>query len=32
VCEFCKKQLSHGAFKEQGTKPYCVPCHVKLFG
>ncbi|KAI8805398.1 paxillin [Cladochytrium replicatum] len=42
VCTFCKKSLiSNGEkgpgittsqFKEQQGKPYCNPCHIKLFG
>jgi len=32
VCAFCLKQLNKGTFKEQNDKPYCHPCHVKLFG
>ncbi|XP_058868494.1 transforming growth factor beta-1-induced transcript 1 protein-like isoform X1 [Acipenser ruthenus] len=32
VCAFCLKQLNKGTFKEQGEKPYCHPCFIKLFG
>ncbi|XP_046551095.1 leupaxin-like isoform X1 [Haliotis rubra] len=32
VCAFCLKQLNKGTFKDQGDKPYCHPCFVKLFG
>ncbi|XP_028826148.1 transforming growth factor beta-1-induced transcript 1 protein-like isoform X2 [Denticeps clupeoides] len=32
VCNFCLKPLSKGCFKEQDNKPYCHPCHLKLFG
>ncbi|KAM9475076.1 leupaxin [Clarias gariepinus] len=31
VCAFCLRQLSQGVFKEQAGKPYCNPCHTKLF-
>ncbi|XP_071382228.1 leupaxin [Centroberyx affinis] len=31
VCAFCLRQLSQGIFKEQKGKPYCSPCHSKLF-
>ncbi|XP_036435435.1 leupaxin [Colossoma macropomum] len=31
VCAFCLRQLSQGVFKEQAGKPYCGPCHSKLF-
>jgi len=26
------KQLAQGTFKDNGSKPYCLGCHVKLFG
>jgi len=32
VCAFCMKQLAQGTFKENSSKPYCLGCHVKLFG
>lgn len=32
VCAFCMKQLAQGTFKDNGGKPYCLGCHVKLFG
>ncbi|XP_041094667.1 LOW QUALITY PROTEIN: transforming growth factor beta-1-induced transcript 1 protein-like [Polyodon spathula] len=32
VCAFCLKQLNKGTFKEQGDKPYCHSCFIKLFG
>lgn len=31
VCTFCQRQLNKGTFKEDGDKPYCHPCFVRLF-
>ena len=31
VCSFCQCQLNKGTFKEEGDKPYCHPCFVRLF-
>lgn len=37
VCAFCKKQLANAngtpsTFKDKDGKPFCVACHVKLYG
>lgn len=32
TCTLCKKPLSTSGFMEKAQKPYCKPCHVKLFG
>ena len=32
TCTLCKKPLPTESFMEKDEKPYCKPCHVKLFG
>ncbi|PRP79678.1 hypothetical protein PROFUN_12576 [Planoprotostelium fungivorum] len=30
-CNFCKKNLSGAAYSKQNGKPFCKPCHLKLY-
>jgi len=31
VCAYCMKKLDENSFSAQSNKPYCQPCHSKLF-